>query len=511
MKSLRSAMVTLISAGVLALAVLAGMATWGNALAGRTVARSLDAKDLVADILPPPLYLLELRLVLGLAAEGTLTAAEAEKERTRLVQEYTERVTYWTQHPPYGLEKLLLGAQHADGQRFIEASAAVLRAAAGTDQEATRAALKEAHALYLQHRAGVDATVKAAHVFAADSSADFVATGRYLAWALGLTFIAAACGLGALGWWAMQSVFRATGGEPAEVARIANAVASGDLTVNVSVAPGDQHSVMAAMARMCKSLREIVAHVGASSDSIATGSQQIASGNIDLSLRTEQQAANLQQTASTMEQFSGTVRSSAETSHLAQQLALSASQAAQRGAQVVGEVVNTMDSIAQSSRRIGDITAVIDGIAFQTNILALNAAVEAARAGEQGRGFAVVASEVRSLAQRSANAAKEINGLIGVSVTRVQAGTQLVAGAGSNMQDIVEQVQRVTDLIAEISTATVEQTQGIGLISTAISQLDAATQQNAALVEQSAAAASSLKDQADGLVRTVRYFRVEAS
>jgi methyl-accepting chemotaxis protein len=511
MKTLRASLATLIAAAVLTLSLFAATATVGTWWAERAVTRSLDAKDVVADILPPPLYLIELRLVLGMVMDGSMAVPEAEKERTRLIKEYADRAAHWGKNPPYGLEALLLGPQHADGQRFIEASAEVLKAAAGPDPEAARAALKSAHSVYLQHRAGVDATVKAANAFAEQSMADYATANHRVAWLLGLAFVAGAGALAVLGWWTMRSVLRSTGGEPAEVARIANAVAQGDLTVAVTVLPGDHTSVMAAMARMCKALREIVADVSAGSRSIASGSQQIASGNLDLSVRTEQQAASLQQTASAMEQFSGTVQTSADTARVATQLAVKASATAQRGAQVVRDVVTTMDEIALSSRRIGEITATIDGIAFQTNILALNAAVEAARAGEQGRGFAVVASEVRSLAQRSATAAKEISGLIGLSVTRVQAGTRLVADAGSNMHEIVDQVQRVTDLIGEISTATAEQTQGIGLVSTAMSQLDSATQQNAALVEQSAAAAGSLQAQASGLVRAMGYFRVAAA
>lgn len=511
MKSLRVSLVTLVSAGAMALCLVAGASIVGSIFASRAVEHSLDSKDLTADILPPPLYLIELRLVLAMAVDGTMAVADAERERARLVKEYAGRIAFWTKNPPYGLEAQLLGAQHVNGQRFIDSSGEVLKVAAEGDRKGAQAALQAAHAIYLEHRTGVDATVKAANDFAAAALDSYETTNSRIGWLLGLAFVAATAALSVLGLWTLRSVLRSTGGEPAEVARIANAVAQGDLTVKVDVPPGDETSVMAAMARMCKTLREMVATVRASSDSIAAGSQQIASGNLDLSVRTEQQAANLQQTASAMEQFSGTVKTSAETANMASQLAVSASEAAQRGAQVVSDVVSTMDDISVSSRRIGEITTVIDSIAFQTNILALNAAVEAARAGEQGRGFAVVASEVRSLAQRSATAAKEISGLIGQSVIRVQAGTTLAATAGSNMKDIVGQVQRVTDLIGEISTATAEQTQGIGLVSKAVSQLDSATQQNAALVEESAAGAGSLKEQADGLVRTVRFFKVLAA
>jgi methyl-accepting chemotaxis protein len=509
MKTLRTSLLTLVCAGVLALCVLGGASIAGNVLARHAVERSLVAKDVTADILPPPMYLVELRLVLGMALDGTMAVAEAEKERARLVKEYEARVDYWTRNPPYGLQAQLLGVQHAEGRRFVEASAAVLKAAGGTDRESARAALHSAHAAYLEHRAGVDATVKAAGDFATASLGDYDTTNRRVDWLIGLVFGVATLALGALGLWTLRAVLRSTGGEPAEVARIANAVAQGDLTVEVVVARGDHTSVMFAMARMCTTLREMVAAVSAGSDSIADGSRGIATGNRDLSLRTERQATSLQQTASAMEQFSGTVRTSADTARAARQLAVSASDAAQRGAKVVHSVVTTMDDISASSRRIAEITAVIDGIAFQTNILALNAAVEAARAGEQGRGFAVVAGEVRTLAQRSATAAREISDLIRQSVGRVEAGTELVATAGTSMQDILAQVQRVTDLIGEISTATAEQTQGIGMVSTAVTELDSATQQNAALVERSSAAASSLQRQAEGLVQSVRYFRLQ--
>jgi methyl-accepting chemotaxis protein len=257
--------------------------------------------------------------------------------------------------------------------------------------------------------------------------------------------------------------------------------------------------------RLADSLRA-VAHAA---ESVRQASNEIAADNADLSQRTELQSANLQQTAASMEDLNTTVRNSAETAQQANQLAGAASAVAARGGEVVGQVVSTMAGISASSRRIADIIGVIDGIAFQTNILALNAAVEAARAGEQGRGFAVVASEVRSLAQRSAAAAKEIKGLIGESVDKVEAGSRLVGAAGETMSDIVAQVQRVTTLLGEIGSSSIEQTSGIGQISQAVSQLDQATQQNAALVEQSAAAAESLKQQAAHLVQAIGTFRLE--
>jgi len=298
----------------------------------------------------------------------------------------------------------------------------------------------------------------------------------------------------------------------AYAAGVAESIASGDLSRPIRVEGRDEAaSLLGALSRMQDSLRSVVGQVHESSLSIRSASAEVATGNVDLSQRTEQAAGSLQQTASSMEQLTGTVRQSAESARHASQLATSAASVAQRGGQVVAQVVSTMDEINTASKKIADIIGTIDGIAFQTNILALNAAVEAARAGEQGRGFAVVASEVRSLAQRSAAAAREIKGLIGASVDRVDAGSRLVADAGSTMGEIVASVQRVSDIISEISAAASEQSSGIGQVNGAVSDLDRMTQQNAALVEQSAAAAESLKDQAERLSAVVSTFRLHAS
>ncbi len=291
---------------------------------------------------------------------------------------------------------------------------------------------------------------------------------------------------------------------------VATAIAKGDLTQRIHDDGADEAAeLLRSLEHMRSALSALVGEVRQASDSIALSSGEVASGNADLSQRTEQTASNLQQTASAIEQLTGTVQQSAGAASQADQLATSAASVAQRGGTVVSQVVQTMNEINTSSRKIGDIIATIDGIAFQTNILALNAAVEAARAGEQGRGFAVVAGEVRSLAQRSAEAAREIKTLIGASVERVEAGSRLVQDAGGTMGEIVASVQRVSDIIAEISSAAGEQSKGIGQVNGAVAQLDQMTQQNASLVEQSAAAAQSLREQAGKLTRVVASFRIE--
>ena len=310
------------------------------------------------------------------------------------------------------------------------------------------------------------------------------------------------------GWLLTRSLVRALGAEPNAVKDVADAVAGGDLSRQLTLRPGDTSSVMAVMKRMSESLSSTVASVRQNADSVAIASAQISAGNSDLSSRTEQQASALEETASSMEELSATVRHNADSATQANQLAKGASDVASRGGAVVAQVVHTMKDINDSSKKIVEIISVIDGIAFQTNILALNAAVEAARAGDQGRGFAVVATEVRSLAQRSADAAKQIKTLITASVERVEQGTALVDQAGTTMQEVVSSIRRVTDIMGEITAASAEQSVGVAQINEAVTQMDQVTQQNAALVEQSAAAAESLSQQAALLVQAVSVFRL---
>ena len=317
---------------------------------------------------------------------------------------------------------------------------------------------------------------------------------------LGVLALGAACA-----WWLTRGIVVPLG----RAVEIAAAVAGKDLRSDIEVDTGDETGrLLQALKTMNDGLVEIVAEVLSGTESIASASSQIAAGNLDLSSRTEQQASSLEETASSMEELTSTVKQNADNARQANQLAMRASEVAQRGGAVVAEVVGTMNEINASSRQIVDIIGVIDGIAFQTNILALNAAVEAARAGEQGRGFAVVATEVRNLAHRSAAAAREIKQLIGTSVSKVDAGSLLVNQAGMTMSEVVDSIRRVTDIMAEITSASVEQSAGIEQVNLAMSHMEEVTQQNAALVEQAAAAAASLHERADALARVVSVFRL---
>ncbi|MBI5270466.1 MAG: MCP four helix bundle domain-containing protein [Burkholderiales bacterium] len=417
------------------------------------------------------------------------------------------------------------GDAEADQQRLlierVDALQASMRAAndrflelglANRAQEATAVLMGQIAGPQKERLATLDQLAKVQDAAADEKASE--ARNQYAqsrAFMLGASIAAILLAL-ACGAWMVRRLMRQLGGEPAYAAEVANAIAAGDLGMAVKVADGmPTTSLLAAMQRMQTALSGVVAGIREGADAIATGTTQIATGNADLSQRTEEQASNLQQTAASMEQLTVTVQTNADSARQAAQLAAQASERVRQGTDAVVRVQQTMDGITGASQRIGEIIGVIDGIAFQTNILALNAAVEAARAGENGRGFAVVAGEVRTLAQRSAEAAKEIKQLIQDSSAKVAQGGEQVSATAATMEEILRSVGRVNDLMGDIDAATAEQSQGISQVGTAVSQLDQVTQQNAALVEEAAAAADSLRAQADRLVQSVAVFRLAGS
>jgi methyl-accepting chemotaxis protein len=428
------------------------------------------------------------------AAASVKKAAELLKQIEPLVAGEQEKALFAAI-----LEQRKAYSASRDGAVKAKADGNAEEAARILEQEFTPAATKYQdllQKLVVMQRSSIDNTAKA--IDAVASSSTTIIT----------LLTAAAVALGAvLAWLLTTGITR-----PIRTAvEVAETVAGGDLTRRIDATGKDETgALLRALAHMNDSLVAIVSQVRGGTDTIATGSAEISAGNLDLSARTEQQASALEETAASMEELTTTVRQNADNARQANQLSIAASEVAAQGGAVVGEVITTMGSINDSAKKIVDIIGVIDGIAFQTNILALNAAVEAARAGEQGRGFAVVASEVRTLAQRSAAAAKEIKGLIGDSVDKVDAGTKLVDQAGATMQQVVESIRRVTDIMAEIAHASQEQTGGIEQVNAAIGQMDQVTQQNAALVEEAAAAASSMQDQAAKLAEVVGVFRLDS-
>ncbi|WAC70824.1 methyl-accepting chemotaxis protein [Roseateles sp. SL47] len=508
-KSLRWVMALLGTIGVLA---ALGVAAQGYFFVNRldtSAVRVYVAKDMVADILPPPMYLIEMRLVLSTMLDGSVSATDGKKRFEELAAEYQQRVDYWSKHPPYGLEAHLLGAQHKAGQAFIAAARKeIVEAMSSGQTAAAKISLPAVHALYLEHRAGVDATVAAGNTFANSSMKVFDDTNRLANLAMVVTALMAAV--------IVFVVYRAVLASLQKPVRAsteaAKRIAAGDLATRVQFDEGRSDSLgelQAALQSMRADLNRTVASVRGVADKVSAASSEIAQGNLDLSARTESQASSLQQTAASMEQLTAVVNQNAESASQANLLAQQAADVAERGGKAVEQVVQTMQGINASSQQISTIVSVIEGIAFQTNILALNAAVEAARAGEQGRGFAVVAAEVRSLAGRSAEAAKEVKTLIGASVERVAQGSMLADNAGATMVEMLEAARRVQNILGEISATSREQSSGISQVGKSVLQIDHATQQNAALVEEIAAAATSLKSQAAELAEQMAQFTVD--
>ena len=471
-----------------------------------TARRVFVAKDVVADILPPPMYLIEMRLVLSQGVEQSMPPKEVQQQLTRLKQEYDARVQHWRAHPPYGLEKDLLGAQHEAAQAFIQsAEREVLQPLLRGEVAAARQGLSSAHALYLLHRQGVDATVVSGNRFAADTMAEVDALAPQVKWLmLGTTLVLLA--LSAL---LFHRVSRRVLRQVRQGADLARAVADGELLRRRHTRTRDEMGqLMGDLDRMTGNLSNMVGQIRGQAAGIATSAEQLQRGNQDLQERSSHAAEGVNATLAAVTAMATTLE---QTSHLADEAhakVTRASEVASRGGAAVHEVVSTMNDIQAASQRISDIIGVIDGIAFQTNILALNAAVEAARAGEQGRGFAVVASEVRSLAQRSASAAREIKDLIGNSVAKVEQGHDIVQRAGTTIGDVVQEVQGVHRLISDINQAGRDQQQRIQEVMLAAESLDQATTRNVGLVDDTSAAVRSLGERASQLSEVVARFKL---
>ena len=510
--SIKQSILALGAVGVLCAIAIGAQSAWQQGVMKAQAEQVFTAKDAIADILPPPMYLVEMRLVLSQSVEGTMARDAARKRFGELKTDYEARVAYWKKQGAYGLEEHLLGQQHTAAQRFMAAAQAeVIDAPAQTSPEQLHQRLAALQGLYDAHRAGVDATVVAGNRFAEQSAAAFDAAYQRSS-QLTLAILVAAALAVALGYrWVYRSLQRPL----AASALWARRLATGDLTPHHAEAGPPRRDAIgeleAAMEDMRSQWLHIVQAVSSSAIGVASASADITQGNTDLEARTGHQTRALQQTAATVDELTTTVHNNADNARKAHDLALAASGLSSRGGAVVPQVVGMIGTINESSRRIANIIGTIDGIAFQTNILALNAAVEAARAGEQGRGFAVVASEVRSLAQRSAEAAKEIKGLISTSVARVEQGSQLAGVAGQTMNEIVASIVQVSAIVGQITQASADQSVSVSQVSQAVSQMDRATRQNSALVEVSAAAAQGLQAQAQALVQAVSVFKFKAS
>jgi methyl-accepting chemotaxis protein len=481
---------------------------------GPTYQRIVQGKDLIADILPPPEYIIESYLV-SLQLAGTTGKTEQDALITRLKSlkgEYDTRHEFWLKETlESNLRDSFLKDAHNPATTFYQiAFNDFIPAVQRSDKDAVASAMAKMKQAYETHRAAIDQVVQQA---TKRNETDEALAKQEIQSSTIVLLVIFALSLGAgivVAVVITRGLLKSLGGEPEYAAQISHQIAAGDLTAKIIIKNNDQESLLYAMKAMQDMLASTVTKLRSAVDTVNNGTQQIAAGNLDLAARTEKEAGALAVTASSMEELTSTVRQNADNARQANQLAVSASEVAIKGGSMVTQVVETMGSINHSSKKIVDIIAVIDGIAFQTNILALNAAVEAARAGEQGRGFAVVAAEVRTLAQRSAAAAKEIKELIGASVEKVDAGAKLVDEAGATMGEIVTSVKRVTDIIGEITSASNEQIAGIEQVSRAINEMDHATQQNNTLVEKASQTANSLTTQTANLAQIINMFQIDS-
>ncbi len=504
--SVRTRQIAMAAIGITAVSACALTGLWSESRLSQASQRAFVAKDVVADILPPPMYLIEMRLLLSQALEGRLDATQAKSELARLDKEYQARVSHWQANPPFGLEQDLLGAQHQAAVELIGAAQLMLVRLDAGDPDAARQQLDVVHALYLKHRAAVDVTVVRGNALSSQSMAEFDATverGRSLQLLLlGLSVL----GLGLLSWQLARSVTRPLD----QAVDLAEAVAGGDLSRQVAIEGRDETArLLQSLERMRTQLGDMVSELRQGSLRMASVCAQIHAGNLDLKSRTARHLDELGHVRGNLAEVTRMIGHSAQAAEQAAGLVESVETAARRGQEAMGRMSETMSGIAASSARVSEIVGVIESIAFQTNLLALNAAVEAARAGDQGRGFAVVATEVRLLAQRSSLAAREIRTLAADSTRQVGSGTDLAAGTARAIVDMATQVETMNRLVKDIWETTFAQTSGIAQLGEAVEMLSKAGDANVTLAEQSSQATASLEDEARRLTGSVSRFRLD--
>ena len=462
------------------------------------------AKDVVADILPPPMYLIETRLVVSQALEGSIQPNAAKLEIDRLAGEYEARVKHWRENPPFGLESDLLGRQHTEGERFLAQARSLVDALAVGNIEEARVHLPALNKLYQAHREGVDATVASSTRKAAASMQDFAEVASLTTRSLLAILMVSLVLLGVFSWLVTRSIVRPI----LRALKMADAVADGDLSCKVQVQGGDESAkLLSALNRMCDSLVTVVSEVRSSSHSLAAASKQISAGNDSLQQRTDSHRRELVETNNMLKEVTGFVRKNGQAVEDAKRLAGNTTETASNGLAAVAQMSNTMIGITQSSSRVGEIVGLIENIAFQTNLLALNAAVEAARAGDHGKGFSVVASEVRHLAGRASSAALEIKQLISQSHTEVEAGARLTTGANTAIEDMVSRVENMSRLLHDIWETNLAQSSGINVFDETVARLVDDAQQNSSLVNDTASMVLSLADRAKNLQHSVAFFR----